>query len=314
MKEQPMRIKPGIIILLITLAVPLAGCFGTAQNQPTPDLTLTALFAPTGQVSFPSTWTPQGGTPQAPVATATVTMVPSTATPTITLTPLPPTITSTSLPGRPGPYAYAYWQSTPPTLDGDWGEWVNKTVQYPIKSIVYGAKNWSGEADLEASYILGWDTTNLYVSVKVHDEKYIQNNNGYDIYLGDSVELLIDSNLYGDWYTASLNTDDFQVGISPGNPTVNNRPESFLWFPGKLQGPFFDPTIGTTGGDELYRVEFKIPWSSFGIKPYSGLAIGFAISVTDNDDTHTNSTESMASNDPYRHLTNPTTWGVMILY
>jgi hypothetical protein len=43
--------------------------------------------------------------------------------------------------------------------------------------------------------------------------------------------------------------------------------------------------------------------------PVSGNHYGFALSVNDNDDPNKNVQQSMVSNVPGRHLTDPTTWG-----
>lgn len=305
------HLRPIFVLLILVLAVPaLSGCFG--GTQATPDLTLTALFAPAeGNPTFPPTWTPQGTpatlAPTTPVATATTSQTgTSAATATVTSTSAP-------LPVRPGPLAYSYYQSSSPSIDGNWGEWVDNAQAYPIQSLVFLPSNWSGNDDLEGSYILGWNSTYLFVGVKVHDDVYVQNESGQWIYLGDSIELLIDTDLYGDFYTAALNGDDIQLGISPGNPEVGTNPEAFMWFPAQYAGGRSQVTMSGYMVDGIYRLEFRVPWSILGVTPYSGAALGFAISITDNDNPSTSETQTMMSNDPYRHLTNPTTWGTMIL-
>jgi hypothetical protein len=208
--------------------------------------------------------------------------------------------------------AYAYFQSAAPTIDGNWAEWIDNTVNYPIQSLVFGGSNWSGNDDLEGSYILGWNNTYLFVSVKVHDDVYVQNESGDGIYLGDSVELLIDTDLYGDFYNDDLSADDYQIGISPGNPTAGNNPEVFKWFP--TAGGIASVAIGAYYAEGIYRVEFRIPWSKLGVTPWSGEALGFAISISDNDNPSANEQQTMMSNDPLRHLTEPTTWGTMVIW
>jgi hypothetical protein len=298
------------ILLTLVLFTPLlSGCFGGAQA--TPDLTLTALFAPTqANPTFPPTWTPSGSqtatASTTPLTTATTNQT-NTSTATATMTS-----TSAPLPYRYGPLAYAYYQSTSPTIDGNWGEWIDNTQAYPIQSLVYGASNWSGNADLDGSYILGWNYSYLFVGVKVHDDVYAQNASGMWIYLGDSIELLIDTGLYWDFYTSALNGDDIQLGISPGNPVGTNM-EAFMWFPSQYAGGRSQVLMAGYMAEGIYRVEFRVPWSILGVDPYSGEALGFAISITDNDDPSSSVTQSMLSNDPYRHLTNPTTWGTLIL-
>jgi hypothetical protein len=310
MKKALRTVSIGLI--LAVLAIPLSGCF--TGYKVTPDLTLTALFAPNqANPTFPPTWTPEGTQPTlgptTPAATPTGNQTNS-PTPTATATI---TVTSAPLPARYGPWAYAYYQSSAPAIDGNWGEWIDNTVNYPIESLVYEGTHWAGNDDLSGSYILGWNNTYLFVGVKAHDDKYVQNATGDGIYEGDSIELLIDTDLYGDFYTAGLTRDDYQLGISPGNPTAGNNPEAFLWYPRALTGGESSVKIAAYYVDGIDRIEFRIPWSVLGVSPYYGLAMGFAISLSDNDNTSENVQQKMMSNDPFRHLTDPTTWGEMIL-
>ena len=304
------HLRPELVVLLLLMAMPaLSGCFGGAQA--TPDLTLTALFTPTqANPTFPPTWTPQGtpGTPAPSPEISATAGTTGTSGPTATTT-----ITSTAapLPVRSGPLVYSYFQSSSPTIDGNWGEWIDNTVNYPIQSIVFGKSNWTGNDDLEGSFILGWNDTYLFVGAKVHDDVYVQNETGDGIYLGDSLELLIDTDLYGDFYFDDLSADDYQIGISPGNPTAGTNPEVFKWFP--TAGGISSVPIGAYYVDGIYRVEFRIPWTKLEVIPWYGEALGFAISISDNDNPSASVQQTMMSNDPFRHLTDPTTWGTMIL-
>lgn len=97
--------------------------------------------------------------------------------------------------------------------------------------INFGLNNWTDRTDLEGSFRIGWDNDNLYIAVKVIDDKYVQQASGYDIYMGDSIEILLDRDLAGDFFGTELNADDFQLGISPGNPNTNGVKEAYLWFP-----------------------------------------------------------------------------------
>jgi hypothetical protein len=62
-----------------------------------------------------------------------------------------------------------------------------------------------------------------------------------------------------------------------------------------------------------YRIEFAIPWSVFGISPVKGQLLGFAVSVSDNDNKTQDLQQTMISSAPHRVLTDPTTWGLLIL-
>jgi hypothetical protein len=311
------------IITIVLVAIVAAACNLPFQNQPaaveTPNATLTALF--NTNINIPATITPiyiiVTNTPEPVVATNTSAPT-NTPEPTNTSAPTTePTKTNTSLPPAPpvnprGPVMEAGYISFDPTIDGSWAEWKDYTTQYPVTSVVYGASNWKGSADLEASYAAVWDYDYLYIGVKVHDDKYVQNAKGQDLYLGDSIEILLDTNFNGDYYTQSLSSDDYQLGISAGNNDDVDK-EAFLWFPSSKAGDRSNVDIGFTTEEGIYRIEARIPWSVFSVTPAKGMHLGIAVSVSDNDDSEANKQQTMVSSAPNRHLLNPTTWGEIVL-
>lgn len=309
------------VLFVSLLAVILAGCnlpFGPTAVVPTvegtPNLTLTALFSPGGGI--PPTVTPPAlvTATQAPPS-ETPTEVPPTATeiqPTATDTEVPPTHTAVVM-QRSGTLYKAKYLKDEPVLDGAWADWREKTYYYTSKAVVWGAKNWSGSGDLQLGFIVGWDETYLYIGVEGIDDIYVQKATGEDIYKGDSVELLLDVDLYNDYYSQALTSDDYQLGISPGNPDSDGKTEAYLWFPAKVAGPRTKISIGSKNYEDSYKVEARIPWSTFGIKPYSGMHLGFAISLSDNDNKTANVQQTMVSSAAGRILTDPTTWGEIVL-
>lgn len=309
-----------IILAVLALAMSALACNLPGQtatqtpSEPTPNHTMTALFSIITQP--PATLAP-------PVATATSEQhaaATSTSLPTSTQVTLPPTntsvplVTSTPKPTedpRPAGKANADYLSTAPKLDGVWDEW--KTTAYPARFVVYGKDKHENKEDLEGSYRIGWDSTYLYLAVKVIDDKYVQNATGADIFKGDSIELLLDTDLMGDLSSTSLSSDDYQLVISPGKGSTAGDKEAYLYYPSGNAGGRPQVKISSAGGDGTYRVEAAIPWSVFGITPASGQRYGFAISVSDNDNTSANEQQSMVSNVAGRALTDPTTWAVLTL-
>ncbi len=317
----------GILIILFTS---ITGCNLSFQNLnptpffPTPNYTMTALFSvdenlatntpqdfaintavpvlPTVQPTTAATAAP---TQAVPTNTASPTMIPPTNT------SLPPTATKTEMPIRGGTWVSGKYMKTPPVFDSVWDEW--EATKYPAKHVVFGANNWKDSDDLEGSFAVGWNETYLYLAVKVIDDIYAQNATGQDIYKGDSIEILLDTNLYGDLSTTSLNSDDFQIGISPGKGSIDGETEAYLWFPSNKAGGLDDVIIASSRSNGVYRVEIGIPWKVFGITPTNGQQLGFGLSISDNDDTSQNVQQSMVSNLPYRSLLNPTTWTVLTL-
>lgn len=309
------------IITIVLVAIVAAACNLPFQNQPvaveTPNATLTALF--NTNINIPATITPiyivVTNTPEPVVATNTSAPT-NTTEPTNTTAPTAAP-TKTALPPAPpvnprGPVMEAGYISFDPTIDGSWSEWKDYTTQYPVTYVVYGGSNWKGSDDLEASYAAVWDYDYLYIGVKVHDDKYVQNAEGQDLYLGDSIEILLDTNFNGDYYTQSLSSDDYQLGISAGNDDDVDK-EAFLWFPSSKAGDRSSVDIGFTTEEGLYRIEARIPWSVFSVTPAKGMHLGIAVSVSDNDDSEANKQQTMVSSAPNRHLLNPTTWGEIVL-
>ncbi len=311
------------------------GTNGTA-TIPSPNQTLTAIFAvtPVGDADTPTlppvvtaTEDPNQGGGQEGAATptddvnqgggqeATATPKPVNAAtstpnrPAATATNRPPAPTATIPSARTNVKAVANYMSKAPNLDGDWSEWKNVTIEYPANTVVFGKKNWKDENDLSASYHVGWDNTYLYIAVKVHDNKYVQNASGTDLYKGDSVEILLDTKLQDDYYYNKLSPDDFQLGISAGRPDPSGTREAYLWYPTELTGKRSDVKIGSKLEDGGYRVEAAIPWTLLEMKPADKMHLGFALSVSDNDNPDKNEQQKMVSNDPQRDLSDPTTWG-----
>lgn len=311
------------IVSMLLMALVLSACNAFGGNpvaQPTPNLMLTALFST--NATIPATVTPMyvviTNTPEPTLQPTNTSMPTETEEPTDTVAPTTaPTNTpaNTAPPpaqGTRGYLMYAGYLNFDPSIDGSWEDWKDYTTQYPVTNVVFGRSNWSGADDLKASFAAAWDYDYLYIGVKVHDDVYTQEAKGADLYKGDSIELLVDANLNGDYYVKSLSPDDYQLGISAGSG--GSSPEAYLWFPTEKTGSRTSSvTSGFTDEDGLWRIEARIPWSVFGITPAKGMHIGFAVSVSDDDNKTSKLQQTMVSSAPYRNLLDPTTWGELVL-
>lgn len=252
-------------------------------------------------------------TPQPPLPTNTP-LPTYTPYPTYTLIP-PPTNTAVPPnvgPGmRPGTSIAAAYIHTPPTINGDLSDW--SLGIYPATSVVFGAGNHTGETDLSANVMVGWNLNYLYIGSRVKDDAYVQIATGAHLYKGDSIEILLDTNVSGDYYYDVLSNDDYQLGVSPGNPNAGTNPEAYLWYPSSVEGWRSQVQIGILPTANGYHIELAIPWSVFGISPYSGQHFGFAFSVSDNDLAGQAVQQTMVSNVSTRMLTHPMTWGDLTL-
>jgi hypothetical protein len=325
------RVKLIIVILALAGAI-LACSFPSVQTKPTqeklsPDQVMTAVFSsgilgsltpPAANTGLAVTETSNGIPTNTllPTLAVAVSQVPtSTQTPIPSLTPTvspPPTLTPKAiLPGRPGAHIAAAYFKDPPILDGNWDDWV--TPEYSANGVVYGSGNWTGAADLSSAFRVGWDIKNLYIAAKVRDDIYAQNASGNNLYLGDSLEILLDTDLKVDYYNNVLSPDDYQLGISPGFGSIQGAKEAYLWFPRYLMGTRGAVQIESIPMADGYRVEAAIPWSVFGITPIAGYRYGFAFSVSDNDLPNQNAQQTMISSASKRVLTQPMSWGELFL-
>lgn len=272
----------------------------TPFTFPTPNLTLTAIFAPT-QTATPSapTLPPLQATPShAPSST------PAAAVPTNTLA-------SAGLNDRPhGSPATAAYMGTAPVIDGSLSDWAETSLD--ASKLVFGAANWSGASDLSSSYGIGWDSTSLYLGVRVTDDKLVQISHGQAIFKGDDVEIQLDTALAIDFYTTGLSADDFQIGFSPGN-FGNLAPEAYRWYPLSQAGSLASVVVKAKQTSAGYELEARIPWAVFGLSPSGGEHLGFALSVSDDDLSGAAAQQSMVSSVSTRSLVDPTTWGTLIL-
>ena len=312
------RWKPvrAALVLGLLLAFPVLSCSMPGSVTPTPfvfttpDLTLTAIFAPL------LTLTPE------PPQVHTATPVPALPSPSpfptqpSSSTPLPtdtatPTPTSVAQKLRQAALVEATYLAQAPVLDGILDEW--SLTSFQVRSVVYGLGNWQGEADTSATARVGWDSTYLYLAVQVRDDQYVQEASGINIFKGDSLEILLDADLDGDFEIEFLNDDDYQLGISPGSPYPGGEPEAYLWYPSSREGGRPEVKIAARGREGGYNVEVAVPWGLFGITPQAGAAYGFAFSVSDNDREGEQVQESMVSNLSTRKLADPTSWGSLVL-
>jgi hypothetical protein len=202
----------------------------------------------------------------------------------------------------------AAYMAVPPNIDGDWSDL--PATEYALKWIVYGQQAWTNSQDLQGSFRAGWDESNLYLAVKVIDNVYVQNARVEQLYKGDSLELLFDGDLPGDYSTTSMTADDYQIGISGGRPSVTYpSEEAYIFFPVALRSPRPEITVAATRANRITRYEVAIPWSTLGVTPEADKHYGFVLNINDNDDDTRDVQQTVMSNVRKRVLINPVTWG-----
>jgi hypothetical protein len=303
----PRILRTPLITLLVFLLVgcTLPGPSGpTPFTFPTPNLTLTAIFAPA--VTLPPI-APSATHSTAPSESPGETTPPPAASPTTAIT----TATTGANDARPnGTPVTAALLTTPPTIDGDLSEWTASA--YPAGHIVHGATSWTGGSDLSAVFYAGWDASYLYLAVRITDDQFVQLSTGVTMYRGDIVEVQFDANLSGDFDQDTLSSDDYQIGLSPGN-FGGIAPEAYRWYPVALSGPLATVDLKGAQTSQGWDLEARLPWSVFGVSASGGSRFGLALSVSDNDLPGTATQQSMVSSVSTRLHLDPTSWGTLIL-
>ncbi len=300
---------PSLLLVVAALACNLPGGAGP-NTAATLDaaVTQTATFQPIGSANTAA----PSDTPQPPIGVTlqwpTDTPAPTSAASLPSSTPAP-TQEWTRPNGSP---VHALRLAAPPVVNGDVSEWGALTEA--SDQIVYKPANWSGTGDTSGTYKLAWDADFLYLAVSVVDDHLIQTQRGDLIFKGDSVELLLDRDLGGDFADLKLSADDYQLGLSPGDLTTHDPPsQAYLWYPRDRAGEPAGVTVAAQAASNGYQLEAAVPWTLFGIAPAGGDRFGFALSISDNDNSGAAEQESLVSSVSTRSLTNPTTWGTLVL-
>lgn len=234
----------------------------------------------------------------APAATAT--LPPSEAQASPTLPPASSSVQAVSVPFSPA-------------VDGDLGEWPDAEA---ISSAyrVHAAEDWDLSSDLQATWRLAWDEENLYVAVTVVDDVHVQTQQGTQIFRGDSVEMQIDTEPAAG--ASRVNPATYQLILSPGD--FEGLPPSAVRFRGTGGGDLVQETghainLAARERSNGYTLEAAIPWRDLNTTASAGASFGLALSANDNDTPGSARQEVMLSNVPTRTLTDPSTWGTLIL-
>jgi hypothetical protein len=211
-------------------------------------------------------------------------------------------------------------QSQRPSANGSLVEIYNANGVPPVINFANIATDWTnpliysadtkvfGTTENTARFSMKWDSEYLYVAAIIMDGTFVQDTGGgASLYKGDSLEILLDTNLKGDYCDTGMSSDDYQFGISPGSGA--SAPKSWLWYPLAKSGEkvILASASLIAGGWEIIA---RVPWNVFGVTPSGGEFYGFAFSVSDNDHAGLNQQDGMISTDPKRTFpSNPTLWG-----
>ena len=197
-----------------------------------------------------------------------------------------------------------------PEIDGGFNDWSAPLLAFD--AVVFGEEeDFEGTSDISARTWAGWDPEALYLGVRVYDNVFSQPDGASSrkMYLGDSLELQLDTNLEADWDSDVYSGDDWQIGLSPGN-FRGREPEAWTWRPTDRNAA--GTRIASLLLDDGYAIEASLPWTLLEVDPTRTEAIGWALNVSDND-LPVPVQQTMISTSPARSWTDPRSFGTLVL-
>ncbi len=149
-------------------------------------------------------------------------------------------------------------------IDGDLSDWAD-AVWHTVKEkgrVVYGAGAWEGPHDLSFRTAFRWEPKALLLAFDVTDNLHVQQKRGAEMWEGDHLEIWVDADLYGDYIEAANSSDDFQIGLNPGN-FKDLAPEIHVWVPSVNSSSIQEAALGAKPKPDGYgyTLEVRLPAS-----------------------------------------------------
>jgi cytochrome c oxidase assembly protein Cox11 len=210
----------------------------------------------------------------------------------------------------PGLPIFSYKCYIPPVIDGsiqEWDKFESFSAFEPTFKIM--KEMIIPPNDLSGTFYSCWDDDNFYFAVQVVDILFSQNYTRDQLYKGDSITIVFDTELEEDMQIPFYSSDDYQIDFSPGNLSGISA-ESFMKWPSNAppRGVVVKSTILTN----MYMLEASIPWNNFpNYTPNDEDVLGFTISIRDTDWLET--TELVISSSKTFEFNNVSTLGIIVL-
>ncbi|RJE88382.1 hypothetical protein D3P07_10265 [Paenibacillus sp. 1011MAR3C5] len=166
----------------------------------------------------------------------------------------------------------------PLTIDGSLEDW-HLDNPFPLnRESQVLMQEYGGASDLSGQGYVSWDEDYVYLALEMKDDHHVQQESGFGIYLGDSVQF----SLKLDEKTgAPQGVHELGAALREGGSASTFRwlaPQPFK--PGDI--PAMKAGINRSGEQTIY--EIALPWSELGVTaPSEGLQLKFSLLVNDND-------------------------------
>ncbi len=201
-------------------------------------------------------------------------------------------------------------------VDGSLDDWIgdptftlNDKAQLAYK---LSTNSWAGPQDLSGQVWAGWSPDGLFFAVKVVDDIHVQKDADLNLWHGDYVEWQFDTQLEKDRDRKSMNSDDYQIGVSVGDFAAV-PPAAYVWFNGGEAAGAFNIQQAQVQTPDGYILEIFIPKDLLkGITLGEKAIFGLNVSLSDADDPSLGQ-KAMLSTSSTRTYADPTTFGAITL-
>ena len=166
-----------------------------------------------------------------------------------------------------------------PKIDGKLDEWTKLealTLGGKNRESVKITKDYKGAADCSARIQLGWDAKCFYLAAEVTDDKFHQDEDGFQCWNGDCIQLAFRTG--SPKKPQGYDGTEFEVGLTkaPSGPML------FQWMPGRCA--LKDGRLAVVRDGTVTRYEAAVPWRALGVKsPVVSGRVSWSMTVNDND-------------------------------
>lgn len=192
----------------------------------------------------------------------------------------------------------AYKLRNPVKIDGDPSDWkdVKKNlINENMNVIASGVERVNARSQvLHVNFAIQWDEENLYILSDVADSVIVSNIKPEDqrsFYRTDSIEYYIDP------IKAGSNEGEMKLAIIPFDTDGNVqaiRHEDYD--PGPIKENYPDIEVASKKSKNGYVIEVKIPFKHLGLKPESGMDIGFTHTIHNSNNADAKTGEYVRTN------------------